>query len=288
MGKIKLLVNMDTPIEIESSSKDLSPLHERITMVFHPFETSNENLTKFPDISQPDATGTFTGDTDWVTSTFAYNYPPTAATKTAWSFIPTASQFELFEGIYKFQNSTNGYIKVEIPTNYPDVPTGNNYEKVLRFTERIEFIYEAANTHQQLKRKNVPSKNTQNMGKSLDGCMKDGDNNDVSTTYTQPTTIKISIFPPEILSAVVTHETPNNISYKLTDKRTLTFINNTNDVTSNITTMLVDNFLKEKENIDEYEDLPDFEIGGNVISFTPSTNTTCCSKRSWKRKTYSK
>ena len=280
MGKIKLLVNMDTPIEIESSSKDLSPLHERITMVFHPFETSNENLTKFPDISRPDATGTFTGDTDWVTSTFAYNYPPTAATKTAWSFIPTASQFEMFEGIYKFQNSTNGYIKVEIPTNY----SANNYEKVLRFTERIEFIYEAANTHQQLKRKNVPSKNTQNMGKSLDGCMKDGANNDISTTYTQPTTIKISIFPPEILSAVVTHETPNNISYKLTDKRTLTFINNTNDVTSNVTTMLVDNFLKEKENIDEYEDLPDFEIGGNVISFTPSTNTLVVQREAGKGK----
>ena len=170
MGKIKLIVNMDTPIEIESSSKDLSPLHERVTMVFHPFETSSENLTKFPDISQPTATGTFTGDTDWVTSTFPYNYPPTAATKTAWSFIPTASQFEMFEGIYKFQNSTNGYIKIEIPTNY----LGNNFEQVIRFTERIEFIYQAAETHQQLKRKNIPSNNTQNMGKSLTGCMRDG------------------------------------------------------------------------------------------------------------------
>lgn len=263
MGKIKLLVNMDTPIEIESSSRDLSPLHERVTMVFHPFETSSENLTKFPDVSLG------LGNTDWVTSTFAYNYPPDVAIKTAWSFVPSASQFELFEGIYRFKNSTNGYIKIEIPTNY----SGNNYEKVLRFTERIEFIYEAANTHQQLKRKNIPSKNTQNMGKSLGGCMKDGANNDKSTTYTQPSTIKISIFPPQILSAVVTHETPDNISYKLTDKRTYTFINNNTDETASVTNMAIDNFIKEKVGLNHYKDFNDFQIGGKVISFTPSTNT---------------
>ena len=120
MGKIKLLVNMDTPIEIESSSKDLLPLHERITMIFHPFETSSENLAKFPDIST-------SATANW--GQFSYNYPTTGAA-TAWSFIPTASQIEIFEGVYRFQNSTNGYIKVEIPTSY----NSNNYEQVLRFT----------------------------------------------------------------------------------------------------------------------------------------------------------
>ena len=103
--------------------------------------------------------------------------------------------------------------------------------------------------------------------------MRDGSNPDLTTTPSPPNIVKISIYAPQILSAIVTHDQPDLISYKLTDKRTYTFNNNSVNVTTPFTGMTIDNFLKEKAGLNDYQDFNDFQIGANVISFTPSTNT---------------